>query len=170
MKARNNKPAAQVSAAAQPLTVALTKASRLRAPALRRMSHWAATALGRRGRGRSLSIRVVSSAESRRLNRDFRGEDHATNVLSFPALAPLLRRGGPRPLGDLAICPAVLAAEARAQCKPLLAHWAHLVVHGSLHLIDFDHTAERDARRMERREVSVLRDLGFANPYRSVGW
>ena len=163
-------PGAAVSASAKPLHVALIKASRLRAPALHRISVWAARALGRRGRGRSLSIRVVGRVESRRLNRSFRGQDHATNVLSFPApvLALALARGGAWSLGDLAICPAVLAAEARAQRKPLLAHWAHLVVHGSLHLIDFDHTRERDARRMERREVSVLRGLGFANPYRSV--
>jgi probable rRNA maturation factor len=72
------------------------------------------------------------------------------------------------PLGDLVICPQVLRAEARAQNKSLRAHWAHLVVHGALHLIGYDHERTADARRMERREVAVLRQLGFTNPYRSI--
>ena len=72
------------------------------------------------------------------------------------------------PLGDLVICARVLRAEARAQRKTLRAHWAHLVVHGALHLIGYDHERDADARRMERREIAVLRRLGFANPYRSA--
>jgi rRNA maturation RNase YbeY len=72
-----------------------------------------------------------------------------------------------RPLGDLVICPQVLRAEAREQHKTLRAHWAHLVVHGALHLVGYDHEDPADANRMERREVSVLRRLGFPNPYRS---
>ena len=79
--------------------------------------------------------------------------------------------GGPlqadRPLGDLVICPAVLRVEAREQHKSLRAHWAHLVVHGALHLVGYDHEEPADANRMERREVSILRRLGFPNPYRS---
>jgi probable rRNA maturation factor len=70
-------------------------------------------------------------------------------------------------LGDLVICPQVLRAEAREQQKSLRAHWAHLVVHGALHLIGYDHEREAEASRMERREIRVLRSLGFANPYRS---
>ena len=104
-----------------------------------------------------------------RLNAHFRGQDAATNVLSFPARAlPGLTAHGPRPLGDLVICARLLRREARAQGKTLRAHWAHLVVHGALHLIGYDHQRARDARRMERREIAVLRRLGFANPYRSV--
>jgi probable rRNA maturation factor len=114
-------------------------------------------------------VSVVGLSESRKLNARFRGRDKPTNVLSFPA-AELPRMAGgeePRPLGDLVICPQVLRAEARVQKKSLRAHWAHLVVHGSLHLIGYDHEQEADANRMERREIAVLRRLGFANPYRS---
>ena len=71
-------------------------------------------------------------------------------------------------LGDLVVCARVLRQEAAAQAKPLRAHWAHLIVHGTLHLLGYDHERARDARRMERREVAVLRGLGFANPYRSL--
>jgi probable rRNA maturation factor len=74
----------------------------------------------------------------------------------------------PLALGDLVICPQVLTKEAREQKKSLRAHWAHLVVHGALHLIGYDHERSADARRMERREVAVLRELGFANPYVST--
>ena len=109
-----------------------------------------------------------NKAESRRLNARYRGKDKATNVLSFPA-APLppRARGTERPLGDLVICAAVVRAEALEQGKPLRSHWAHLVVHGALHLIGYDHEREPDARRMERREIAVLRAIGVPNPYRS---
>jgi probable rRNA maturation factor len=139
------------------------------APARAELSRWASAALGRSGAGRELGVCMVGSAESARLNARFRGRDRPTNVLSFPA-APL--PGTPRgdagqPLGELVICPPVLRAEARAREKTLRAHWAHLVVHGALHLVGYDHERDADARRMERREVAVLRRLGFANPYRS---
>ena len=129
---------------------------------------WASVALGRRAAGHELGVRVVGPAESRRLNSRFRGKDQPTNVLSFPAASiPLPPSSDPRPLGDLVICPQVLRAEAREQQKSLRAHWAHLVVHGALHLIGYDHEREAQASRMERREIRVLRTLGFANPYRS---
>ncbi len=86
--------------------------------------------------------------------------DKPTNVLSFPATGETRRQAGL--LGDLVICPAVLRAEARAQGKRLAAHWAHLVVHGVLHLVGFDHERDEDAQRMQRREIRVLRELGFA--------
>jgi probable rRNA maturation factor len=91
-------------------------------------------------------------------------------VLSFPvAELPAPATGDePRPLGDLVICAQVLRTEAREQKKSLRAHWAHLVVHGSLHLIGYDHERDSDADRMERREIAVLRRLGFPNPYRSA--
>ncbi len=128
--------------------------------ALRR---WACAALGARARG-EISVALVGSARSRALNRRYRRRDRATNVLSFPA-PDAAQRGGL--LGDLVICPAVLRSEARAQRKSIGAHWAHLVVHGVLHLIGFDHVSAEEARRMERREIRVLRRLGFDNPYRS---
>jgi probable rRNA maturation factor len=127
--------------------------------------------LGRAAARGELGIRVVGAAESRRLNARYRGKDKPTNVLSFPP-APLPARtspaqASPRPLGDLVICAQVVRAEARAQRKHLRAHWAHLVVHGALHLIGYDHQRAAEAARMERREVAVLRRLGFADPYRA---
>jgi probable rRNA maturation factor len=136
------------------------------APPRSELSTWASMALGRRGLDREIGVSVVGPAESRRLNAQYRGKDKPTNVLSFPV--PQLPVTGPQPLGDLVICPQVLRTEAREQNKSLRAHWAHLVVHGSLHLIGYDHERDADADRMERREITVLRRLGFANPYRSV--
>jgi probable rRNA maturation factor len=138
------------------------------APPRRELARWASAALGRRGAGRELGVCMVGRAESARLNARFRGRDRPTNVLSFPAAQlPGGTGAGQAPLGELVICPRVLREEAREQHKTLLAHWAHLVVHGALHLIGYDHERDADAHRMERREVAVLRGLGFANPYRS---
>jgi probable rRNA maturation factor len=137
-------------------------------PSRRELALWASTAAGRRAAGRELGLRVVGAPESRRLNAHFRGRDKPTNVLSFPP--PRLPRAAAvasQPLGDLVICARVLRAEARAQEKTLRAHWAHLIVHGTLHLVGYDHERDADAQRMERREVAVLRRLGFANPYRN---
>lgn len=154
------------------LLVDLQKRVRAWAPRRSDIVHWASEALGRRAANRELSVRLVGRAESRKLNSHYRGKDYATNVLSFPAspqaVAPSPRSARvaeARPLGDLVICPPVLRAEALEQGKTLRAHWAHLVVHGSLHLIGYDHERDTDARRMERREIAVLRRLGFANPY-----
>jgi probable rRNA maturation factor len=139
------------------------------APRTADFTRWAAAALGRRGTNRELAVRVVGPAESRRLNARYRGKDKPTNVLSFPAAAPPAAAAQPLvPLGDLVICAQVVRTEAQAQGKPLQAHWAHLVVHGALHLLGYDHESEPDASRMERREIRVLRTLGFANPYRSI--
>ena len=131
------------------------------------IASWASEALGRRAANAEISVRLVGRAEGRKLNAQYRGKDYATNVLSFPA-APAAANDDSTPLGDLVICPPVLRAEALEQRKPLRAHWAHLVVHGSLHLIGYDHERDADARRMERREIAVLRRLGFTNPYVSA--
>jgi probable rRNA maturation factor len=143
------------------LTLHASKGSGAHPPA-RALRRWACAAVGARVRG-EIAVALVGSARSRALNRRYRRRDRATNVLSFPAPEAARRAGL---LGDLVICPAVLRAEARVQRKPLAAHWAHLVVHGALHLIGFDHMRDQDARRMERREIRVLRRLGFDNPYR----
>jgi probable rRNA maturation factor len=149
--------------------VLLTLQRRVRSwsPARRDLAQWASAALGRHGTGRELGVCTVGEAESAQLNARFRGQGKPTNVLSFPAAQLPAAADAPLPLGELVICPRVLAAEARAQDKTLRAHWAHLVVHGTLHLAGYDHTRAADARRMERREIAVLRRLGFANPYRS---
>jgi probable rRNA maturation factor len=127
------------------------------------LRRWAALALGGRARAAELSVLLVGPARSRSLNRAYRGRDRATNVLSFPAGDAV---GAARALGDLVICPQVLAREAREQGKSARAHWAHLVIHGTLHLAGYDHERAADARRMERREVRLLRRLGIADPYR----
>jgi probable rRNA maturation factor len=131
-------------------------------PSERELRGWVQQALGRRGAGGELGVLLVGPARSRALNALWRGHDRPTNVLSFPASAAARAAGM---LGDLVICPAVLRAEAHAQRKSARAHWAHLVVHGALHLVGYDHERLRDARRMERREILVLRRLGLGNPY-----
>ena len=150
------------------LLLTLQRRVRSWSPTRRDLEHWASEALGRHGEGRELGVCTVGEAESAQLNGRFRGQDKPTNVLSFAAAQlPVAALGVPPLLGDLVICPRVLAAEARAQEKTLRAHWAHLVVHGALHLAGYDHVRAAEARRMERREIAVLRRLGFANPYRS---
>ena len=153
-------------AARNPLRVDLGRRTTAKAPGQRSIATWAAAALGPKAAGKEIAVQVVTPAAIRRLNRDYRGKDKPTNVLSFPTTAPAGVK--PQPLGDIVICPAVLKREAREQGKPERAHWAHLVVHGTLHLVGYDHEDDADARRMERREVAVLRRLGFPDPYRSL--
>ena len=110
-------------------------------------------------RDASVTIRFVDGREGRALNRRYRGRDHATNVLTFVydddvSLA-----------GDIVLCVPVVVREARAQRKTLRAHFAHLVIHGMLHLQGYDHERDDDAARMESREVALLRALGFEDPY-----
>ena len=106
-----------------------------------------------------ITVRIVDGEEGRVLNRDFRGQDHATNVLTFPY-------DDAEVLGaDLVLCAPVVEAEADAQGIALVAHYAHLVVHGVLHAQGFDHERAADARRMEARESEILVGLGFADPY-----
>ncbi|HEY9182256.1 MAG TPA: rRNA maturation RNase YbeY, partial [Gammaproteobacteria bacterium] len=98
-------------------------------------------------------------------NSEYRGKNGPTNVLAFPAAAAPAVRGESLPIGDLVICASVIAREARAQGKTPDAHWAHMVVHGTLHLLGFDHETRRKAAVMEKRERSVLAALGFPDPY-----
>lgn len=118
---------------------------------------WARAALTGGGQ---VTIRLVNADEGQALNRDYRGKDYATNVLSFPYQTE------PRLAGDLVICPEVVAREAAEQGKPLAAHYAHLVVHGMLHLQGYDHeTGEDDAEIMENEERKILAALGYPDPY-----
>ena len=114
----------------------------------------------------SVVIRLVDSDESRQLNRDYRGVDKPTNVLSFPFEAPIEIAG--EFLGDMIICSPVVKQEARQQNKPLKAHWAHMVTHGMLHLQGYDHQDAQQAEQMERLERKILAKLGFADPYESM--
>ncbi len=110
-----------------------------------------------------VTIRLVDVAESNELNLTYRGKDKPTNVLSFPFECP---PGIELPLlGDLIICRQVVEQEAQEQNKPLAAHWAHMVVHGSLHLLGYDHIEDDEAEEMEALEIEFLAALGFANPY-----
>jgi probable rRNA maturation factor len=148
-------------------------------PHARTLRGWAAEAFraGRRGStfrrpprvsGQSLTIRIIGAAESRKLNRLWRGKDKPTNVLSFPGEAqgrPSVSSPAELILGDLAICAPVVAREAREQGKTLQAHWAHMVVHGVLHLLGYDHENDRDAHDMESIEIRILQQFGYPDPY-----
>jgi probable rRNA maturation factor len=129
------------------------------APGPSSLRRWARLAAGER-RG-ELGIRVVGRREGRQLNERWRGRAYATNVLSFPAAAEL----SGRQIGDIVVCAPVVAREAREQGKTLAAHWAHMIVHGTLHLVGFDHARAKDARLMEGRERALLARIGIADPY-----
>lgn len=130
--------------------------------------HWVDRAIAAAGgdAGLEVSVRVVDEAEMQVLNREFRGQDKATNVLSFPAAN--LKGLPPEaeiPLGDIVVCAAVVGAEAERQGKSLNDHWAHMLIHGTLHLLGFDHVRDADADAMEGLEVRILKELGIGNPY-----
>ena len=138
-------------------------------PAAASFRRWIETALrvARFRKQAELSIRVVGAREGRALNRRYRDRDYATNVLSFPADLP---KGIESPLlGDIVICAPVVLREAREQGKRVRDHYAHLTVHGVLHLLGFDHQNENDARNMEALETRVLASIGIGDPYQGHG-
>ncbi|MFS8063135.1 MAG: rRNA maturation RNase YbeY [Luteimonas sp.] len=138
-------------------------------PAAVSFRKWVAAALDGRIRDADLAIRVVGTREGRALNRHYRGKDYATNVLSFPAdvaVGVKMPKGVKMPLlGDLVLCAPVIAREARDQKKPLIAHYAHLTVHGALHLLGWDHDNDTDADCMEQLEREILAGIGVGDPY-----
>jgi len=131
-------------------------------PARASVAAWLRAALARAAR---ITVRFVGAAEGRRLNRDYRRRDYATNVLAF-AYGAARRRTLE---GDIVLCAPVVAREARSQGKPLRAHYAHLAVHGALHLQGHDHGEPRAAASMEAHERRILRRLGFGDPYGGDG-
>lgn len=148
--------------------VELQCADGVAAPAGAEVDQWVAAALARVPELRSgdVVLRLVAAAESETLNSRYRGHSSPTNVLAFPTeLPPGLPPGEAGLLGDLVICMPVTQDEAAAQGKTVLAHFAHLVVHGTLHLAGLDHEDEQQAAHMEQIEREVLRGLGFADPY-----
>ena len=141
-------------------------------PEDRDIAHWIALAAARSGRevpdGAEVSVRVVDEDESQTMNRQYRGKDRATNVLAFPAALeslPGLPSGEQTALGDLVICAPVVSREAAAQGKNETDHWAHLVVHGFLHLVGYDHESDAEAAEMEELEIRILASGGLRNPY-----
>lgn len=115
-----------------------------------------------------ISIRVVDEVESQALNLNYRGKDQSTNVLAFPVALPDIGdwpEGMAIPLGDLVICAPVVAREAGEQGKDLAAHWSHMLVHGMLHLLGYDHETENQAETMEALEIRILQGQGVKNPY-----
>lgn len=110
-----------------------------------------------------LVLRIVDEAEIQYLNKTYRAKDKATNVLAFPA-PETLHLKCPL-LGDIIICPAILKIESQEQDKSLEAHWAHIVIHGVLHLLGFDHIEDADEKKMQAKEIKLLQQLGFPNPY-----
>jgi probable rRNA maturation factor len=134
-------------------------------PAEREFRQWVAAAIGERRPVAEVSLRIVASQEMRELNRTWRGIDKPTNVLAFPAdVAPEV---GLPLIGDVVLCRDVVLDEADAQHKPASAHWAHLTVHGTLHLLGYDHGNAEEAEAMEAIERHVLGELGYPDPYAS---
>ena len=124
---------------------------------------WICSALGDQKPEAEISVRIVSATESAELNMRYRGKEGPTNVLSFPADIPDFVESSL--LGDIVICAAIVRSEAAAQGKTIEAHWAHMLVHGTLHLLGHDHIEEAEAKTMEALETRILVELNFPPPY-----
>lgn len=132
-------------------------------PTEEQIVQWATAAVQPEGDEVEMTVRIVDEAESHELNLTYRGKDRPTNVLSFPFECP--DEVELPLLGDLVICRQVVEREAAEQEKPLMAHWAHMVVHGSLHLLGYDHIEDDEAEEMESLETQIMQGLGFDDPY-----
>jgi probable rRNA maturation factor len=156
---------------ARAVVVTVQNASRgVSVPKPAELKRWAHSALAAEVNG-ELTLRIVDEGESAELNLRYRGKQGATNVLSFPASraeAPPAATDELLPFGDVVICAEVVEREAREQGKAPAAHWAHMVVHGALHLQGYDHENVREASIMEARERALLAQLGFPDPYVSI--
>jgi len=135
-------------------------------PDSRQIQDWLRAALTGEREQAELTVRIVDRDEGTALNQRWRGRQGPTNVLSFPAEG--LEQQLPQLLGDIVICAPVVRREATEQHKSLLAHWAHLVIHGALHLLGYDHVEPQQARTMEQKEIEILAQLGFPDPYREA--
>lgn len=154
------------------VTVIRQKASALRCPTAARMQPWVEAALDAADHQApvALTIRLVDEEEGLMLNQHYRHKNYATNVLSFPYEKPALPEDmadsdEPNYLGDLVVCMPVVLSEAATQHKLPATHMAHLVVHGVLHLLGYDHETDAEAERMEQIEINAMQQLGFENPY-----
>ncbi len=138
------------------LKLSIQRATQRETPSRSQFLRWVKAALNV---DTEVTIRIVSANEGRALNAAYRGKDYATNVLTFPLTEE------PHLMGDIILCAPVVEKEAREQGKDLMAHYAHMTVHGILHLHGYDHETEAQAELMEALEVETLRKLGYANPY-----
>lgn len=134
-------------------------------PSSIKLKQWAKAALKNKIKSAELTIRIVDKDEMIELNSLYRNKAYPTNVLSFPFDNPEELEDEMQILGDIAICAEVVKEEAKQQKKKEEAHWAHLVIHGTLHLLGYDHEKETDASKMEAEEIKILHSLGFSNPY-----
>lgn len=135
-------------------------------PSEQELTLWAQSALDACDISGELTVRIVKGSESQQLNHDYRGKDKPTNVLSFPFEAP---PGIETDLiGDLVVCKSIVEREAGEQNKPLSHHWAHMIVHGCLHLLGYDHIEDDEAEEMESLEIDILANLAIANPYQDL--
>lgn len=130
---------------------------------------WAELPLSDHLQTAELTVRLVDDKEMTQLNHAYRQQNKATNVLAFPSAIPAGVELEYPLLGDVIICPSVLRAESIEQDKPLAEHWAHIIIHGVLHLLGYDHIQESDAEVMQATEIKLLAKLGFSNPYHIEG-
>lgn len=136
-------------------------------PALPELEHWIGAALqSQQFEDAEVSVYIVDEAEGQELNAQYRGKDYPTNVLSFPA--DIAEEVGIPLLGDLVVCAPVVEREAQEQGKTLSAHWAHMLVHGTLHLVGFDHIEDDEAEIMEALETQIVTGLGYPAPYQDI--
>ncbi len=135
-------------------------------PSVSDIETWIGAVVRGRRENVQLTVRIVDEEEGTELNKRWRQARGPTNVLSFPSEG--LEAIAPDLLGDVVICAPVVESEAREQGKSLTAHWTHMVIHGTLHLLGFDHVDEDHAREMELLEAQILKELGYSDPYESV--
>jgi probable rRNA maturation factor len=128
-----------------------------------KLKQWCECALAQQKPDAELSLRIVDEAEMQNLNANYRHQDKSTNVLSFPSELPT--ELGLALIGDIVVCPQVVEREAQEQNKSSDAHWAHMMIHGTLHLLGYDHINNNDALEMEALEIQLLQSLGYSNPY-----
>jgi len=150
--------------------IAVDAAAKQGVPDIEQIHTWANAALQHANgnlAATQMTVRIVELNEITQLNEQYRQKTGSTNVLSFPFEWPpgMPAAAGESSLGDVVVCAAVVKREAVGQSKALVAHWAHMIVHGTLHLLGYDHLQDDEAQQMERLEVAVLAELGYANPY-----
>ena len=158
-------------AVAVDIQLALNKDSTIKLPGKDQIQHWANMAVNTArksdGEDSQITVRIVEEAEISQLNSVYRHKEGTTNVLSFPFMAPpgIPVEESAGSLGDLVICATVVDREALQQNKQAMQHWAHMIVHGTLHLLGYDHQKEQEAKNMERLEATILAEMGYPDPY-----